>query len=159
MDREYQYPWISCVSILHITNKQCNQFMNGVHSLLRSIRSKFLTGTVVGSAIYIITIIISTSLYSASQEQALGILDSSDRLLTTVQSLDTMVRTTDSQGARFLMSPASLQQHYINAYQSDLTAVRTLTIQLMQEIHLTPPRKDKFTMQISIHLINIGHYI
>lgn len=162
MDREYQYPWISCIFILHITNNQCNQLMNGVHSLLRSIRSKFLTGTVVGSAIYIITIIISTNLYSASQEQALGILDSSDRLLTTVQSLDTMVRTTDSQGARFLMSPASLQQHYINAYQSDLTAVRTLTIQLMQEIHLTPPSQrqiynadlNTFNQHWSLYLMN-----
>ncbi len=102
---------------------------------LGSIRSKFVTGTMLGSAIYVITIIISSSLYSASENQALHILDSNDQLLTTVQSLDTMVRTTDSQGARYLMSASNLQQHYMNAYQADLNSVKSLTQQLMNEVN------------------------
>ncbi|PWI58542.1 methyl-accepting chemotaxis protein [Sulfoacidibacillus thermotolerans] len=120
---------------------------------MASIRSKFITGTLLGSAIYVITIIISSSLYSVSQQQAERILDSNDHLLTTVQSLDTAVRSADSHGARYLMSPPATEQYYMNAYQSDLTSIKSLTQQLLQEI-TAAPAAAKTTYKADLNAFN-----
>lgn len=100
-----------------------------------------------------ITIIISSSLYSVSQQQAERILDSNDHLLTTVQSLDTAVRSADSHGARYLMSPPATEQYYMNAYQSDLTSIKSLTQQLLQEI-TAAPAAAKTTYKADLNAFN-----
>jgi|GEM_PF-4944343 len=109
---------------------------------MASIRTKLLISALATSVIFVATIGLVALEYGRSQAQAQDILTNDDQMLTTIETLGTLVRSADGQGARFLMATGTSQeQTYTNGYQSDVTAIAAQVESLLKQIKQSTPQE------------------
>ena len=105
---------------------------------MASIRTKLLISALTTSAIFVVTIGLVALEYGQSQTQALNILTGDDQILTTIETIDSLVRSVDDQGARYLMATGNRQQTYMNGYQADLSAITKHEESLLKLVKQSP---------------------
>ncbi|MHB1629036.1 MAG: methyl-accepting chemotaxis protein [Bacilli bacterium] len=105
---------------------------------MASIRTKLLISALTTSAVFVVTIGLVALEYGRSQTQALNILTGDDQILTTIETIDSLVRSVDDQGARYLMATGNQQQTYMNGYQADLAAITKHEESLLKLVKQSP---------------------